>query len=159
MAQLHKKFKSLHIAWKVVIIILLLITLGVVVYFYNQKTEFLSGRLSNLLSSESQLKRKLANVEKELCVIDFKTSNFLSEDVYLQTAGYWLLLDENLLDTEERPYQRIVLRLPKDGSGFEHRVVPTPLQFDTDTFLRLREIHRWNLLAERLNKQYENSKN
>lgn len=92
----------------------------------------------------------VARIDGVLTLGDFKTSSVISEDSYLQTAAYFYLLDENLLEGEERPTQRLVLRIPKDGTEFESRIVPTPLDFDILTFLRCREIHRWNLLIKSL---------
>ena len=95
----------------------------------------------------------VARINGVLTVVDFKTSNQMSEDYNLQTAAYYILLDENLEEGEERPVERLILRIPKDGSGFETKVVDTPLGFDCETFIHCREIYRWNLMVERLKKE------
>src|SRR3990167_634152 len=92
----------------------------------------------------------VAEVDDVLTVVDFKTSSQISDEYFLQTSAYWLLLDENLVEGEKRPEQRLILRIPKDGSEFEAKLVETPLDFDCATFLRCREIHRWNLLVKKV---------
>lgn len=83
----------------------------------------------------------LANVDGKLTIIDFKTSSQISEDYYLQTAGYAIALAEMGCDVQER----LIIRVPKDGSEFEAKVVPTPMDFDKECFIHCREIHRWNI--------------
>jgi len=90
----------------------------------------------------------VARVDNILTLGDFKTSNQISEDCAIQLAGYFLALDEMLKEGEERPKQRIVLRIPKDGSGFECQKINTDLEFDREVFIHLREIHRWNLFID-----------
>jgi hypothetical protein len=89
----------------------------------------------------------IAVVDGILTIVDFKTSSQISEDAFLQTAGYWIALDE-MMNGEERPSQRLVLRIPKDGKEFEAMIVPTDLEFDKKTFLNLREVHRWNVYIQ-----------
>lgn len=72
-------------------------------------------------------------------LIDFKTSSQISKDYFIQLAGYEIALDEMGL----KVWQRLVLRIPKDGKDFEALVVPTPLDLDRETFLALRQIQRW----------------
>ena len=60
----------------------------------------------------------VAEVDDVLTVVDFKTSSQISDEYFLQTSAYWLLLDENLVEGEKRPEQRLILRIPKDGSEF-----------------------------------------
>lgn len=104
----------------------------------------------------------LGNVNGKLTLIDFKTSSMISEDYYLQTAGYQIALEE----MEVYPEQRMILRFEKlseedwkqknkklkgvSYKEFESVVVPTDLKFDKDTFLHCREIHRWNLMIENM---------
>jgi len=90
----------------------------------------------------------VANIDGILTLGDFKTSNQISEDVALQTAGYWLALDEMLIKGAKRPEQRAVLRIPKDGKEFEYQRIDTDLEFDKEVFLHLREAHRWNIYIE-----------
>jgi len=72
-------------------------------------------------------------------LIDFKTSNQISKDYFIQTAAYDLALDEMGVKT----WQRLILRIPKDGSDFEALIVPTPLDLDRAAFLSLRQVQRW----------------
>lgn len=85
----------------------------------------------------------VAVVNGKLSVIDFKTSSGIWDEYHLQTAGYYILLDENLAEGEPRPTQRIIIRLPKDGAGFEENVRVNNLKFDCDTFIHCREVERW----------------
>ncbi len=86
----------------------------------------------------------VAIVNGKFTLGDFKTSNQISEDAFLQTAAYQSYLELAGI----KPEQRLIVRIPKDSSGFEALVVPTPYEFDRDTFYKLREVHRWNLLIE-----------
>lgn len=86
----------------------------------------------------------IAIVNGKFTLGDFKTSNQISEDAFLQTAAYQSYLELAGI----KPEQRLIVRIPKDSSGFEALVVPTPYEFDRDTFYRLREVHRWNQLIE-----------
>ena len=90
----------------------------------------------------------VAMVDGVFTLVDFKTSNQISEECYLQTAAYWMLLDENMPEGAERPAQRLILRIPKDGKEFETQIVPTPLTFDCETFVCLRKVWRWNVNYE-----------
>lgn len=73
-------------------------------------------------------------------LIDFKTSNQISKDYFLQTAAYQLAVEEMGGEIE----QRYILRISKNGDGFETLVVPTPYELDVKTFLALRQIQRWD---------------
>jgi CRISPR/Cas system-associated exonuclease Cas4 (RecB family) len=89
----------------------------------------------------------LAVVNGKLTLGDFKTSSMISEDAYLQTAAYQICLEEMGLDKIQ---QRLILRIPKDGKEVEARIVPTDIDFDKQTFLSLREAHKWNLYIKNL---------
>ncbi len=89
----------------------------------------------------------LAMVNGKLTLGDFKTSSMISEETYLQTAAYQICLEEMGLDKIE---QRLVLRIPKDGKEVEAKIVPTDIGFDKETFLALREAHKWNLYIKGL---------
>jgi hypothetical protein len=82
----------------------------------------------------------LAVLDGKLTLVDFKTSNHISDSYYLQTAGYALALKEMGAEVEDR----LILRIDKTGKGFEARKVPTPLDLDTQTFIALRQVQRWN---------------
>ena len=86
-----------------------------------------------------------AKVDGLKTLIDFKTSNHLNDDVFLQTAGYQIALEE----MGEKPDRRMVIRLPKDGGKLEIVTIPSDLTFDKQTFLSLRQAHRWNLYTQR----------
>jgi hypothetical protein len=82
----------------------------------------------------------LAIIDDKLSIIDFKTSSRISEDNYLQTAGYQLCLEEMGI----YPEQRIILRLPKvKGDGFEAVLVPTDYDADKAGFLHRRYSWQW----------------
>ena len=83
----------------------------------------------------------LAEVDGKLSLVDFKTSNQIGDDYFLQTAGYQIALEE----LGVIPEQRIIVRIPKSGADCEAMVVPTPFEFDKETFLHCREVHRWNV--------------
>ena len=83
----------------------------------------------------------LAKIGNEICLIDFKTSKQVSPEYFLQTAAYQFCLEE----MGQKVDKRIILRLPKDGKDAEEVVVPTPYDFDRDTFLHLRQVYRWNI--------------
>ena len=89
----------------------------------------------------------IAKINGKITLGDFKTSSMISEDYYLQTAAYQNCV-EPLIYGDEKIEQRAILRIPKDGKEFEYQVVPTPYEFDRDTFLHLREVHRWNINYE-----------
>jgi genome maintenance exonuclease 1 len=96
----------------------------------------------------------IARIDGKLTLGDFKTSSQISEDYYLQTAAYQMAL-EPLID--EPIEQRVILRIPKDGTEFEYQIVPTGVEFDKKTFLALREAHRWNVYIENM-KEYKKEK-
>lgn len=85
----------------------------------------------------------VAILDGKLSLLDFKTSKQISEDNWLQTAGYYLMLDENLVKGQRRPVQRVIVRIPKDGKDCEVFVKENSLDFEIETFLHLREIQRW----------------
>ena len=74
---------------------------------------------------------------------DFKTSSHISEDAFLQTAGYHIALEECLEEKEKMPKQRLIIRIPKDGTEFEALIVKTDLEFDKEIFLHLKDVHHW----------------
>ena len=96
----------------------------------------------------------IAMVDGKLTLGDFKTSSMISEDAYLQTAAYQICLEEKGVE----PEQRLIIRIPKTGEKVEARIVPSDLQFDKDTFLACREIHRWNLLQDKLKEENKYAK-
>lgn len=81
----------------------------------------------------------LAVLDGKLTLVDFKTSNSYSKSFAVQTAGYALALKEMGLEIEER----LILRIDKTGKGFEEHKITSPLDLDTQTFIALRQIQRW----------------
>ncbi len=80
----------------------------------------------------------IANINSILTLVDFKTSNQISQEYFLQTAGYQIALEEMGLV----PLQRYILRIPKDGNEFEVCTVKTPYELDSMGFLALRQVQR-----------------
>ena len=84
----------------------------------------------------------MAYVDNIPTLIDFKTSNQFSPDYALQTAAYFLALEEMGF----KVLQRIILRIPKDGGEFETITLPNNLEngnrleLDIKGFLALREL-------------------
>ena len=86
----------------------------------------------------------IAYVDNIPSLIDFKTSNQISADYFLQTAAYQIALEEMGFV----PLQRIILRIPKDGSDFDVVTMPNNLEngnrlaLDKSGFLALRQVQR-----------------
>ena len=89
----------------------------------------------------------IAMIDGVLTIGDFKTSNQISQNVCLQTASYQILVEENL-EEGEAPKQRCVIRIPKNGDGFEYQVIQTDINFDKEIFLALRQVHRWEVYIQ-----------
>lgn len=87
----------------------------------------------------------LARIDGKLTLGDFKTSNQFSDEYPLQIAAYWQGLNQSLEDNEERPTERLILRLPKDGTDAEEWRIKTNLDFDIRVFNSVLAMNRWNL--------------
>ncbi len=87
-------------------------------------------------------------------LVDFKTSGQISESYLLQCAGYDLMLQE--MGFHVAGY--LVLRIPKDGTVAETLTMTdqTDMEFFRQTFLKLREAHKFFVYAA--NKLKENGK-
>ena len=74
-------------------------------------------------------------------LVDFKTSSQMSEDFLAQCAGYDIMLREMGLNV----MGYMILRTPKDGSDCETLTITDSddMQFFRDTFLKLREAHKF----------------
>src|SRR3990167_4301855 len=100
----------------------------------------------------------------KLAVVDFKFASHLSEDYYLQTAGY-----AHTFDPYEIPIdQRIIIRLPKTleidewdkkerkykkvENKIEVKIVDTPYETDRDVFLHMLPVKKWINLMKNGNK-------
>lgn len=83
----------------------------------------------------------IAVIDGKVTIGDFKTSSAMSEEHFLQTGAYQLAIEEmgGAVD------QRMIVRIPKDGTPVEELIVPTPYEFDKQTFLSLRQAHKWDV--------------
>lgn len=97
-------------------------------------------------------------------IIDFKFASHISEDYFLQTAGYLATFEE--YDLPVKDWQRIIIRLPKTleidewdkktrshkkvVNNIEIKVVHTPYEEDRDTFFNALPVKRW------INKYFKN---
>jgi hypothetical protein len=61
------------------------------------------------------------NNKKELVLIDFKTSNQVSFDYYLQLNAYWYAYEE---ETGNKISEAIVVRLPKNAKKIDVQTIP-----------------------------------
>jgi len=82
----------------------------------------------------------VAKVDEELELIDWKTSKRLSDDVFLQTASYKMMLLEGGVEK----ISRRAVRLDKTGKGFEDYPIKSDYFKDRDAFLALLKNYRWN---------------
>ncbi len=92
----------------------------------------------------------VAIVNGKLCLVDFKTSNQIGMDFYLQTIGYQIALEEMGLSGI---VERWILRFPKDKGGYEERLVPTSYENDKIAFLNALKIYNWIKYATKLDKE------
>jgi hypothetical protein len=101
----------------------------------------------------ASLKNKVAGTLDTLCeingkltLLDLKTSGQMSDDHILQQAGYLICLEEMGLKVEETR----ILRIPKDGTDAElsPNINGEIMKFAKETFLHLRQAHRWNLFVK-----------
>jgi hypothetical protein len=85
------------------------------------------------------------------CLVDFKTSNQISESYFTQLGGYSVMLEEMGFT----PRVWMVLRLPKDGKDAETLTVDslTEQGFYKEIFLHQREMHRFLVYIENNKKQ------
>jgi len=91
----------------------------------------------------------------KLAIVDFKFASHISEDYYLQTAGYQHTFEPYGIKID----QRIIVRLPKTleieewdkenrkykkiPNNIEVKIVKTPYDFDRDTFLNMLPVKKW----------------
>lgn len=81
----------------------------------------------------------VAVVNGKHTLIDFKTSNGIYESMYLQVAGYYIGWEAGAGAAFD---ERIILRFPKDGKGFESRTIPTPYEQDKRAFLAILQAYK-----------------
>lgn len=84
----------------------------------------------------------IAMVDGKLELLDWKTSSQLSEDVFLQTASYKMMLVEGGVDINS--ITRRVVRFDKKGEGYEQIKIRTNYTKDVETFLGCLKNYRWN---------------
>lgn len=73
-------------------------------------------------------------------VLDWKTSNMLDDDVFLQLGSYKMMLIEGGVDERIR---RRTVRLDKAGKNSEEILIKSDYVKDRDTFLALLMLYRW----------------
>ena len=93
----------------------------------------------------------VASINGIPCLVDFKTSNQISESYFTQLAGYSLMLSEMGFT----PRVWIVLRLPKDGKPAETMTITSQIEqeFYKEAFIHQREMHRFLVYIENNKKQ------
>ncbi len=93
----------------------------------------------------------IASINGIPCLVDFKTSNQISESYFTQLGGYSVMLEEMGFT----PRVWMVLRLPKDGKDAETLTVDslTEQGFYKEIFLHQREMHRFLVYIENNKKQ------
>jgi hypothetical protein len=93
--------------------------------------------------------------DDKLALIDFKFASHISEDYYLQTAGYQAAFEPYGINIDER----IIVRLPKTltkeeydekerkykiiDNNIEVEKVANPYEFDRDTFFHCLPVKKW----------------
>ncbi len=99
-----------------------------------------------------------------LAVIDFKFASHISEDYYLQTAGYQACFEPYGIEVDDR----IIIRLPKTlereewdekthtyskvPNNLEVQLVENPYEFDRDTFYSCLPVKKWINFMQAKNK-------
>ncbi len=82
----------------------------------------------------------VARVNGKLCILDWKTSKGIYDDMLIQVGAYALLWHEV---RGEKPEGAHVIRLSKHSGGFEHRFAPAAkLEAAKKQFLRYLEMYR-----------------
>lgn len=91
----------------------------------------------------------------KLTVVDFKFASHISEDYFLQTAGYQHCFDPYEIPIEDRIIVRLPKTLEKDEwdkkerrykkieNKIEVKIVDTPYSFDRDVFLHMLPVKKW----------------
>lgn len=85
----------------------------------------------------------VARVNGKLTLVDIKTSNYMNDEFWLQTAAYVQALEEEF---EEKFHDRVVVRLDKVSGQFDpHSALAEGKKFDDDiaAFLGLRKAYAW----------------
>lgn len=82
----------------------------------------------------------VAKVDGQLNLIDWKTSKYLSRDVFLQLAAYKLMLLEGGVNSK---IKRMAVRFDKSNGDFEELQIKSDYVKDVTTFLALLNVYRW----------------
>lgn len=85
----------------------------------------------------------VARINGKLTLGDFKTSNTIANDHFLQTAGYQVAFEEMDKEHKYPIEQRMIIQIPKGRQLFQALTVPTDFGSDKRTFISLLEIRRW----------------
>lgn len=85
----------------------------------------------------------IASVSGVPTLIDFKTSSGIYPEQYVQLAGYQMALQAMRGQSNINIGQRMILWVPKKGTKFEARIVPSPLSEDEVCFVSALNIYRW----------------
>ena len=94
----------------------------------------------------------VAIIDGKLEVLDWKTSKQLSEDVFLQTASYRMMLHEGGITDH---IGRRVVRFDKLGAGFEDYEIKNDYNKDIEAFLCLLKVYRWDRDVKKKYKDYQ----
>lgn len=113
------------------------------------KPEWIASELV-VASEQHQFAGKLdslAVINGKTVLADWKTSSGIFPEFYIQTAGYYLALEEMGIQESLKKLglpplsERWILRFPKEGNEFEARMVPTDIVRDQKVFLAAMEIY------------------
>lgn len=89
-----------------------------------------------------------AKINGKVTLVDFKTSSGIYAEQYYQTGGYQIAYEE--MGKTPKIEQRMILWVPKTGSDFEARIVPTPFESDKRVFLAALELYKRLADSERI---------
>ena len=83
----------------------------------------------------------VALIDGKLTLVDFKTSKAIyKEEYYIQTALYKMMLEEMGCPVIE---QRLILRVPKDESGFEAHIVESDYEADKEAAISAIQVYNY----------------
>lgn len=125
------------------------------------------ARVANLSEKYAGTMDALAMMKSgKLAVIDFKFGSHISEDYYLQTAGYQNCFEKHGIKIDER----IIVRLPKTlimdewnskimkyekvENKIEVKVCDNLYEMDRDVFLHMLPVKKWINIMENKNRKY-----
>jgi len=86
----------------------------------------------------------VGKVNGEFAIIDIKTSKAVYPEYHLQTAAYaYMSEEEGLADVTDCDIQRLIIHVPKDGSGFTVHEPKNSYTVDIEAFQACRNVYRW----------------